>query len=76
MLSPKKAPPSRTPIEAADKPALLPAFHRVNLAAPEQFAVEIADGGVDPGFVARDFLAGAGGNHGIEVMIDPDLERA
>src|SRR5688572_32036405 len=65
----------RHPVETADEPAVPIHLDRVAMAEVEQLAVKPADAGVDPGLVAVAARLGATGDDGVEVPVDPDLER-
>jgi hypothetical protein len=43
-------------------------------AATEQLAIEPADAAIDPGIVAAGRCLGAGIDHRIEIVVDPDFE--
>src|SRR5688572_7440012 len=61
-------------VEPADQFPLAPRLDRVAMAEFEQLAVEAADAGVDPGLAPTRTRLGAGGDDGLEIGVDPDIE--
>jgi hypothetical protein len=69
---PEKRRADRDAIEPAHEVRAVPHLNRMHEAATEQFAIETADGGVDPGAVAIGAGGGAALDHGGEIGVDAD----
>ena len=63
------------PVKAADEAALPVDLHRVAIAGIEELAIESPDASADPGLAAVEVGRGAARDHGVEIMVDPDLKR-
>ena len=61
-------------IQPAHEPAVAPSLDRVAMAPAKQFAIEPPDAAVDPGIAAAGRRRGAGVDHRLEIVVDPDFE--
>src|SRR5271166_4551700 len=62
-------------IKPAGESSLMPRFDGMDAAQIEKLAIEAPDSMIDPGLFAIRIRGRAAVDHGVEIMIDPDLER-
>jgi len=65
----------RNPVETADKPALVPGFHRVAIAELMQLTVKLADAVIDPSGAAAWSRRRAAGDDAVKIRVDANHVR-